>query len=532
MSDRTVSWQMSLNDMVTGKLKEADEAGKKLQSTMGGIKEGLAVLGISFGIFKGVEFISSAKEAFEKLHQSEEQMKNTMENMGTYSEENFEKAVKGAKDLAANVKFSTSEFIEMKSQIGLVGNLSLDELDKISATAADMAAKTGTGLVEAGNSLAKAMNNPLMARRLGMQLKIDPAIIAHIKELSEQGKTAEARMLLLKAANDKVGGAAKAAFNADPLARFNKMMGSFKMSVGELAVKLLTALMPAIESVGAGFKAAGIWMKEHKTGLEYIGAAIGGVVLAIGVWRAITLINTAIQAISVVWTNANAMALAVYGTETELAAGKSGLMTLAQWALNTAMTANPIGLIIVGIAALVAGLIYAYNHISGFRGAMNATWAVMKTGASIVSEVFVGLGKIIKGALTLDVKSIEAGYTELTSAVAKAGTRIKDAAKKGYAEGVAEIAAKDEKSTSTDPKKEGKASTVTKGAMSVDGDGAEKKTKMAGNKTISITIKIDSLIKDFKITTSNMRESASSVKEQIVNAMTSAMNDSQVVAER
>ena len=45
-------------------------------------------------------------------------------------------------------------------------------------------------------------------------------------------------------------------------------------------------------------------------------------------------------------------------------------------ALNAALSANPIGLVVIAIAALVAGLIYAYQHSATFRaivqGAMKA----------------------------------------------------------------------------------------------------------------------------------------------------------------
>lgn len=43
------------------------------------------------------------------------------------------------------------------------------------------------------------------------------------------------------------------------------------------------------------------------------------------------------------------------------------LATAAQWLWNAAITANPIGLIIVGIVALVAGFIWLWNNVEGFR---------------------------------------------------------------------------------------------------------------------------------------------------------------------
>jgi hypothetical protein len=53
--------------------------------------------------------------------------------------------------------------------------------------------------------------------------------------------------LILHELSTEFGGAAKAAADADPLFRFHKLMGQIKLEVGALAVKLLHALIPAIE---------------------------------------------------------------------------------------------------------------------------------------------------------------------------------------------------------------------------------------------------------------------------------------------
>lgn len=55
--------------------------------------------------------------------------------------------------------------------------------------------------------------------------------------------------------------------------------------------------------------------------------------------------------------------------------------TLTQWALNTAMTANPLVLVGIAIAALVAAVIYAYNKFDWFRTAVQAVWSAIQTAA-------------------------------------------------------------------------------------------------------------------------------------------------------
>jgi phage-related protein len=54
----------------------------------------------------------------------------------------------------------------------------------------------------------------------------------------------------------------------------------------------------------------------------------------------------------------------------------------AWWLLNIAMDANPIGLIIIAVAALVLGVIYATKHWTGFKDALVAAWHGIVTGTN------------------------------------------------------------------------------------------------------------------------------------------------------
>lgn len=72
-------------------------------------------------------------------------------------------------------------------------------------------------------------------------------------------------------------------------------------------------------------------------------------------------LSAIIKGVTIVSTIAGS-AMKLYGYYQKTMAGETGLATAAQWALNAAMTANPIGIIIVAIAAMVALIIGAIAY--------------------------------------------------------------------------------------------------------------------------------------------------------------------------
>jgi phage-related minor tail protein len=76
----------------------------------------------------------------------------------------------------------------------------------------------------------------------------------------------------------------------------------------------------------------------------------------------------------------------------------SGVATAAQWAWNAAMTANPIGLIIIGIAALIAGIVLLVKNWDTVKEAGAKAWDWIKGAWSSAGDFFTGLGTKIKDA--------------------------------------------------------------------------------------------------------------------------------------
>ena len=95
-----------------------------------------------------------------------------------------------------------------------------------------------------------------------------------------------------------------------------------------------------------------------------------------------------------------------------------GISTAAQWALNVAMTANPIGIVIVAIGALVGAFIVLWNKSEGFRNFWINLWEKVKAIVTSAWEgIKAGFEKIKKGisAVKEKVSTMWNGVKEKTS---------------------------------------------------------------------------------------------------------------------
>lgn len=99
--------------------------------------------------------------------------------------------------------------------------------------------------------------------------------------------------------------------------------------------------------------------------------------------------------------------------------------TVAQWALNAAMSANPIGAVIAAMSILGGVMYIAYQRSETFRGVIAGIIAV----GQAAIPIFKGLGETIIGAFTFNPALIKKGFED-------AYTGIQDIAKKGGISGV------------------------------------------------------------------------------------------------
>lgn len=84
---------------------------------------------------------------------------------------------------------------------------------------------------------------------------------------------------------------------------------------------------------------------------------------------------------------------------------KTAIATVTQQGFNAALMANPIGAVVAAIAALVAAVVYAYNHFEGFRKSVQSMWSKLRELWSMLYErlkpAFDLIGKLLGGVLKI-----------------------------------------------------------------------------------------------------------------------------------
>ena len=156
--------------------------------------------------------------------------------------------------------------------------------------------------------------------------------------------------------------------------------------------KLLDAIMPIVTKVGD-------WISEHPKLTTIILASVGALgallLLAGPLLNIIKLMTLAIHSHTIALV-AHKVALIAASVATKIAA-------VAQWLLNAAMSANPIGLIILAIAALVAAIVWLVKHWDWVKKKAVAVWNAIvgffKKVGGIIKNIFLNMtpiGLIIK----------------------------------------------------------------------------------------------------------------------------------------
>lgn len=257
---------------------------------------------------------------------------------------------------------------------------------------ADLAAASGKPLASTSAAVAKAYRGSTGALKKLVPGLSDAAL--------ESGKWKDVQ----KELNKQVGGAAvkSAGTAAGKYKKMQNSMGELQESIGAGLLPILDSALPVLTKFA---DAAG----GHPNVVLALAGAIAAVAAAVLIANAAISINTALVDLNVAahlksfagWV-AETAAMIAYNAIAVVNAARTIAMTVAQWLLNAALSANPIGLIIIAIAALVGGLVLAYKRSATFRSIVQSAFKVAKDNAILLLGP---IGLIIKAFQLLYQKS-------------------------------------------------------------------------------------------------------------------------------
>lgn len=264
------------------------------------------------------------------------------------------------------------------------------DLIKVGADLSAMFGGTTKDAVDALNAAMRGESDPI--ERYGISLN-ETAVKAELAANGqdkltgaalEAAKTQARLALITRQSADAQGAFGREANTlAGQQQRLGAQFDNLKVTLGTQLLPALTSVasyvnstaLPAFAQFGAKVSAVAGFVNQHKVALTALATAIAAVV-------AITKIHTAVMAVQA----AGGLLAVLKATKIVTAATKA--YAAIQWLLNAALTANPIGIVIVALAALGAGLVIAYKKSETFRKIVNAAFSVVKAVASQVASFF------------------------------------------------------------------------------------------------------------------------------------------------
>lgn len=330
--------------------------------------------------------------------------------------------------------------------------------------------------------------------------------------------------------------------------KFSTLAGNIQQS----AVSVFEHIRPLANDILDMFLAI---VPPISSAIEGIFSVIAGVVGFIKDWIEELGLLAIVVGVGTVAFNLHAIAIAGMAGIIKVVTAVTKAWQGAQWLLNVVLSANPIGIVITAIAALVAAVVYCWGKFAGFRAFLLTMWDTLKGFGNIIKAYVIdrlntlmgGIGKIgdamarlfngdFKGAWNSAVQGVK-DITGVTSAE-KAYTQTKQLAAgvkgqydKNYTRELLREPLKPKKTSaiSTPGTKGSSAADVTFNAASGKGKkGKNGKSKTAealatgGARNTSITMNISKFFDNINVTMADKTDTAE-LERTVLQSMNRAL---------
>jgi hypothetical protein len=538
MSNTTETYTIRLNDVnfMAGMRRAQEEAGQTTRR-VSGIGGAMRMVGGIMAGFSIYQLGSSVVDTLSKFEKFEAVLTNTFGDNST-AKKSLAEITQFAKETPFQVDELANAYVKLANR-GIAPTM--DEMRKMG----DVASSTGKGF----DQLAEAVLD---------------ASTGEFERLKEYGITAKKSgdkvAFSFKGVTTQVGFSDKAIVNyIQGLGNMNGVLGASDAIMGTTGGR--------ISNLGDSLTALYLVIGQN------LAPAIAGTISALQ--TAISSISGFVTFITSGTTGAKAFAVGVavlggallaYGVITGAAAIKTAVLAASQWLLNTAMTANPIGVVVVALGALVAGIVVAYNQFDTFRAVVDGAWSSIQVMASNIKTTFLnipeliikaftqiptalmsafsGVGKIISALLSGDLKAIPSLMADLGKDILKGnpltGFAVNMAESVTKGSGAAFTNAYDNTMTQAEKDKAAKGKAAgSKLDVPAAGTGAGAKAKgvdagiseVRSSAPKNFYISIGNLVKDLNINTTNLSAGSAKLKEEITKVLLTAVNDMQIISQ-
>ena len=179
-----------------------------------------------------------------------------------------------------------------------------------------------------------------------------------------------------------------------------------QISIGNALLPTIGNLFAAVAPVLTSF---GEWASKNQELVTIIAGVAAGIAALIVTIAGMTLI---VQGAVLAYTSFQLAAEFVKGLHIA-----TKIATAAQWAWNAAMTANPIGLIVLAIAAVIGAIYLLYTHFDGVREYADKAWEGIQAAWSAAGAFFTQLGSDIVDAISSALTTAGEFFTGLGTAI-------------------------------------------------------------------------------------------------------------------
>jgi hypothetical protein len=291
-------------------------------------------------------------------------------------------------------------FTNVRNEVGK-GNAIFDQA---TSTALDMSVALGQDMKSSSMQLGKALNDPIKGvsalQRVGVTFTAGQK--KSIKAMVDSGNTMGAQKVILQELQKEFGGSAAAAGKTLP-----GQLAIAQQTFSNLAGSIVGAVMPAFMTFAGILGTVANWMTKHETATKVIIGVMGGLAAAV------VVANVALKV--------QAAATTAVTVAKGIATAATKAWTAGQWLLNAALSANPIGLVIIAVAGLAAAIVIAWKNSATFRAIVTGAFDAVKTAAMAtwnwIKSNWPLLLAILTGPIGIAITAIVKNWDKVTAAV-------------------------------------------------------------------------------------------------------------------